>query len=89
LVQLSGAVPMDPSQRKRCRDRARYMKMTPHQREIYLQRNQEYKRMKRGDSASSGNNNARSITEDTSTSANGNIHLPNESSTMTEGAMRY
>jgi hypothetical protein len=77
---------MDPSQRKRNRDRVRYLQMTPHEREIYLQRNREYKRRKRAASASGSN--AQSVIGDISTSTNGNIHLPTKSSTATEGTMR-
>jgi hypothetical protein len=66
---------MDPSQCKCDCDQLRtYMHMTPHQTEIYLQRNGEYKRMKQDVSTSSGNSNAKSITGDTSTSPNDNIH---------------
>ena len=46
---------MNSSQRKRYRDRDRYLQMTPYQREAYLQRNREYKRMRRECSASCSN----------------------------------
>ncbi|KAM0900537.1 hypothetical protein ACQ4PT_020566 [Festuca glaucescens] len=83
MVQPSGAVTMDASQRKRYRDRVRYMQMTSDQREMYLQRNREHKRMKRVASASSSN--AQCVTRDASMNTHGNIHLPTESSRMTEG----
>uniref|UniRef100_A0A8R7R7V9 Uncharacterized protein n=1 Tax=Triticum urartu TaxID=4572 RepID=A0A8R7R7V9_TRIUA len=46
---------MNSSQRKRYCDRDRYLQMTPYQREAYLQRNREYKRMRRECSASCSN----------------------------------
>ena len=41
-----GIIQMSSSQRKRFRDRDRYLQMTPDQKEAYLQRNREYKRMR-------------------------------------------
>jgi hypothetical protein len=46
---------MSSSQRKRYRDRDRYLRMTQDQREAYLQRNREYKRMRRDCGASCSN----------------------------------
>ncbi|XP_048546059.1 uncharacterized protein LOC125525078 isoform X4 [Triticum urartu] len=55
LVETRNATQMNSSQRKRYRDRDRYLQMTPYQREAYLQRNREYKRMRRECSASCSN----------------------------------
>ena len=85
LTEQTGAVPTDPSQRKRYRDRVRYMQMTPQQREAYWKRNREYKRIKRGDSAISKT--VQPVRGETSMSTNDNTHLPTESSTTTEGTL--
>ena len=55
LAETNKAIQMNSSQRKRYRDRDRYLQMTPYQREAYLQRNREYKRMRRECSASCNN----------------------------------
>ena len=85
LTEETGAVPTDPSQRKRYRDRVRYMQMTPQQREAYLKRNREYKRIKRGDSAISKT--VQPVRGETSMSTNDTTHLPTESSTTPEGTL--
>uniref|UniRef100_A0ACD5WX80 Uncharacterized protein n=1 Tax=Avena sativa TaxID=4498 RepID=A0ACD5WX80_AVESA len=51
LTETKGVIQMSSSQRKRYRDRDRYLRMTPDQREAYLQRNREYKRMRHDCSA--------------------------------------
>jgi hypothetical protein len=44
LTEAKGVIQMSSSQRKHYRDRDRYLlRMTPDQREAYLQRNREYK----------------------------------------------
>uniref|UniRef100_A0ACD5VYB2 Uncharacterized protein n=1 Tax=Avena sativa TaxID=4498 RepID=A0ACD5VYB2_AVESA len=53
-TDTKGVIQMS-SQRKRYRDRDRYLRMTPDQREAYLQRNREYKRMRRDCSAGCNN----------------------------------
>ena len=57
LAETNKAMQMNSSQRKRkrYRDWDRYLQMTPYQREAYLQRNREYKRMRRECSASCNN----------------------------------
>jgi hypothetical protein len=47
LPETKGVIQMSSSQCKHYRDRDRYLRMTPDQREAYLQRNREYKRMRR------------------------------------------
>jgi len=53
-TDTKGVIQMS-SQRKRYRDRDRYLRMTPDQREAYLQRNREYKRMRRDCNAGCNN----------------------------------
>ena len=51
FAETKNTMQMNSSQRKRYRDRDRYLQMTPYQRKDYLQRNREHKRMRRECSA--------------------------------------
>jgi hypothetical protein len=55
LPETKGVIQMSSSQHKHYRVRDRYLRMTPDQREAYLQRNREYKRMRCDRAASCSN----------------------------------
>jgi hypothetical protein len=74
---------MSSSQRKRYRDRERYLRMTPDQRESYLQKNREYKRMRREYIASCSN--TQSTQQQINSRTNNDIYITGDSSKSTTG----
>ncbi|KAL6603039.1 hypothetical protein ACP70R_043400 [Stipagrostis hirtigluma subsp. patula] len=72
-----GVASLNSSERKRYRDRERYLNLSPDQREAYLERNRQYKRLKRDDTASCSNAQAKAGQSNPNTTA----HTPIESNT--------
>jgi hypothetical protein len=65
-------LPRNASEHKRYHDRERYMRMTPEQREAYLQRNREYKRRRKNHNVCSDG--VQSAASQTDKVSDGNMH---------------
>ena len=83
-IECRGAGPTNALEKKRYNNRERYLRMTPEQRDVYLQRNREYKRSRRQnhDTYSDGMQSAGSHT---SRSSNGGTNSSTQTSKKTKG----